>query len=482
MTSPPSKRGTRVVPRLFTATLILIALIAVPLAHARAQEGGDPPPGTGVVTIHIVASGETLASIATRYGVTVDAIRVANSLSAYEDLVVGQRMVIPAAGAVDPLATESTIIGVGDSLYTIAARLGVPVGLLGKQNMIVNPDLLAAGQEIIIPITMAGEAWAVTRLADGELLSRTALQANASPAAIQMLNELEAPWLVESGALLRVPVGDDIPLATLPAPWSALMLHPLPLQQGRTGGLIVEAVSPGTLTVSFLDRQWDVAAEGRHYEILLAVDRWTEPGIYPLTLGFEDENGRMISQTFDIRVADGGYPSEEIVASEDLVAALNDPVIAAGELAYLDGVMSGFEPERHWADGPFQMPAPGVLASGFGTLRSYNGGGYDTYHSGADIGGPVGTPVYAPADGVVVDTGLLDIRGYITILDHGRGVYSGFWHQSGILVNPGDEVTAGQMVGTIGNTGLSTAAHLHWELRVGGVPVDAMQWVRESFP
>ena len=108
---------------------------------------------------------------------------------------------------------------------------------------------------------------------------------------------------------------------------------------------------------------------------------------------------------------------------------------------------------------------------------------FDRYHTGADLGGaPIGTPIYAPADGVVVDTGLLDARGYITIIDHGWGVYTGYWHQSAIFVRPGDTVTAGQQIGTIGNTGRSTAPHLHWEMRVHGVVVDPMQWVREEMP
>jgi murein DD-endopeptidase MepM/ murein hydrolase activator NlpD len=161
---------------------------------------------------------------------------------------------------------------------------------------------------------------------------------------------------------------------------------------------------------------------------------------------------------------------------------MEDAASVAGEDAFIDASMSGFNPERRWADGPFPLPAAGVMASAFGTIRAYNSDVYDRYHTGADLGGPAGTPIYAPADGVVVDAGLLDVRGYMTILDHGWGVYTGYWHQSSILVEPGESVTRGQQIGTIGNTGLSTAAHLHWEMRINGVKVDPMQWVREAFP
>jgi murein DD-endopeptidase MepM/ murein hydrolase activator NlpD len=87
--------------------------------------------------------------------------------------------------------------------------------------------------------------------------------------------------------------------------------------------------------------------------------------------------------------------------------------------------------------------------------------------------------VYCPAPGKVVLAETLQVRGNVVIVDHGRGVMSGFWHLSQINVKSGDEVWAGQVVGLVGSTGLSTGAHLHWEMRVNGVPVDPLQWARE---
>jgi murein DD-endopeptidase MepM/ murein hydrolase activator NlpD len=148
---------------------------------------------------------------------------------------------------------------------------------------------------------------------------------------------------------------------------------------------------------------------------------------------------------------------------------------------YIAQLMSGYTPARQW-DGLFQIPAAGVMSSGYGTARSYMGASYDSFHAGADFVAPTGTPIYAPANGIVVETGTLTIRGNLTVIDHGWGVYTGYWHQSGILVQPGDAVVAGQQIGTVGNSGLSTAAHLHWEMWVAGNQVDPLQWVREVFP
>jgi murein DD-endopeptidase MepM/ murein hydrolase activator NlpD len=76
----------------------------------------------------------------------------------------------------------------------------------------------------------------------------------------------------------------------------------------------------------------------------------------------------------------------------------------------------------------------------------------------------------------------LKVRGKVVILDHGLGVFSGFWHLSRIDVTVGQRVSRADVVGLVGNTGRSTGPHLHLEMRVRGVPVDPEQWTRRAFP
>jgi murein DD-endopeptidase MepM/ murein hydrolase activator NlpD len=83
---------------------------------------------------------------------------------------------------------------------------------------------------------------------------------------------------------------------------------------------------------------------------------------------------------------------------------------------------------------------------------------------------------------VIVFTDFLTVRGNATIIDHGWGIYSGFWHQSEIQVEVGDRVETGQVIGLVGGTGRITGPHLHWELWVNQVPVDPEQWLVEAFP
>jgi murein DD-endopeptidase MepM/ murein hydrolase activator NlpD len=135
-------------------------------------------------------------------------------------------------------------------------------------------------------------------------------------------------------------------------------------------------------------------------------------------------------------------------------------------------------------DGPFQFPSPYTEAfpSRFGSRRNYNDTGYFYYHTGLDFYGGTGTQILAPAPGRVVFAGLLAVRGNTTFIDHGWGILTGYLHQSEIQVAEGDLVETGQVIGLVGATGRVTGAHLHWEIWVGGVPVDPLDWVANSYP
>ena len=132
--------------------------------------------------------------------------------------------------------------------------------------------------------------------------------------------------------------------------------------------------------------------------------------------------------------------------------------------------------------GRFALPLAGApaISAPFGGRRSYNGGPAVSYHSGVDYGVGVGTPILSPARGRVVLAEALQVRGSSVIVDHGRGVMSGYWHLSQVDVVGGQMVEPGTVLGLVGGTGLSTGAHLHWEMRVMGIPVDPLQWVREE--
>lgn len=147
---------------------------------------------------------------------------------------------------------------------------------------------------------------------------------------------------------------------------------------------------------------------------------------------------------------------------------------------YLRGVLDNFTPEVLWGQ-PFLLPAEGFRTSPFGARRSYQGGAPTGYHGGIDVAAPEGTPIYAAANGVVVLAEPVFVRGNLIILDHGAGVHTLYFHLSQMNVTVGQRVAAGELIGLMGTTGLSTGSHLHWEVRIGDVFVDPDEWLAQDF-
>ena len=103
-------------------------------------------------------------------------------------------------------------------------------------------------------------------------------------------------------------------------------------------------------------------------------------------------------------------------------------------------------------------------------------------HEGIDFAVDAGTPIYSDARGRVVFAGLTQVRGNMVVVDHGLGVFTAYYHQSQMAVQPGQMVEAGDLIGRVGTTGLSTGNHLHWSLFVHGDYVDPMEWTRRVLP
>lgn len=150
------------------------------------------------------------------------------------------------------------------------------------------------------------------------------------------------------------------------------------------------------------------------------------------------------------------------------------------ENAMLRPIFTAITPRQLWS-GTFSYPLDAPLTDGFGVFRSYNGGPANTYHEGRDLGANLGTPILAAAAGQVVLARPLTVRGNAVILDHGLGVFTGYYHQSRIAVHEGQSVQKGDLLGYVGDTGFANGAHLHWELRIGNVYVDPDEWARVAF-
>lgn len=145
--------------------------------------------------------------------------------------------------------------------------------------------------------------------------------------------------------------------------------------------------------------------------------------------------------------------------------------------AFLQGLQAGATGVVRAAPGVLATPVPGApVTSTFGP-RVHPIFGTVRMHEGVDFGAGMGTPIRAAAAGTVVAAGDRGGYGTATIVDHGNGLATLYAHQSQLLVAPGTVVTAGQVIGAVGSTGFSTGPHLHFEVRVRGVPVDPLPYL-----
>ncbi len=475
--------------RQFAAFWIVCLAVLLSLSRVQAQDSTPtaPKPGT---TIHVVQRGENLYRIALLYGTTVEDIARANGLSNATMISVGQRLLIPNAVMIPnsaPGVPTDYTVGPGDSLLDLAWRYGTTVDLIARQNKIVNPAVLYVGLPLALkangegrPLIQNGYIYTVQ---SGDTLYRIAARYGQPMAGIMQANELERANVLFAGQRLVIPTGNTgQPLMDLPQPFTQLTMQPPIADQGRTLELSLITVNPAQISGSFmgkpiLDRIED---NGLTHHILIGVGAFTTPGIYPLTLTAAEANGTKTDLMRSLAVRDSGYASEKIQLPADQ-ADLLDPKVTQPELDRLMAIVSKVSDKRYW-NGPMGLPVPAAITSQYGTRRSYNNGPYNQFHTGTDFAGPPNAPIYAPAAGVVVFTDLLHVRGNATIIDHGWGVFTGYWHQTQILVKVGDIVQPGQIIGKIGSTGRVTGPHLHWEMFVNGVQVDPTQWARATFP
>jgi murein DD-endopeptidase MepM/ murein hydrolase activator NlpD len=126
---------------------------------------------------------------------------------------------------------------------------------------------------------------------------------------------------------------------------------------------------------------------------------------------------------------------------------------------------------------PSIMPTQGWLSSAFSSMRTHPILHIARPHEGIDVSAPMGSPIEAPAAGVVADAGWETGYGNTITIDHGFGIVTKFAHASKLLVKTGQRVARGQRIALVGNSGLATGPHLHYEVHVNGRPVDPLKYV-----
>lgn len=468
--------------------IILLLLLFVPgfPTNGSIVQAQDEPPDRPV---YIVQPGDTYYSIAIKFNVTVEEIIEANPDVNPNLLGVGSEVVIPGfEGMKGRLMTQ--VIPLGETLRTLSIRNQVDLPQVLQLNRITSPAEAYAGYSLIVPqkddFTQPQSRYLLSK---NQSLFQVAAEKNLNPWLLAELNQSDSTWdLLPGEVIFDLPVEDEdtevetINQVSLIAPViKDLVIDPLPILQGETTVIRVKTAEPVELTGSLASRELHFFPDGENsYVALQGVHVMSDQGIYPFTLNGTLKDGSHFSFEQMVILQPLGYIQEKI---EGVDPATIDPASTQPEEELITGIISKITPEKYW-DGPFVVPGydPEWITSTFGNRRSYNGGPFKYFHTGVDYGGGTGLPIKSPAAGVVVFAEPLTVRGNATIIDHGWGVYSGFWHQSEFQVKVGDRVEAGQVIGLIGGTGRVTGPHLHWEVWVNGIQVDPITWLNRSFP
>jgi murein DD-endopeptidase MepM/ murein hydrolase activator NlpD len=461
--------------------ILLLTFLVVPSKPAYAQAASGP--------VYIVQLGDSLSSIAEFFSVSLTELMTANGIKDPNQLDAGQQLVIPGLDGITGILNID-VINFGDSFRSLTRRTQVSQTMFEKLNHLISPSEFYVGAGMIVP-TQEGAQNLNTRISTsaGESLLELAVKQNTDVWTLANNNSLQGSWDGLPGDVLFAAGGNGEQKSSgLPSAFVSAQLRGLPIKQGGTSVITVQTMPGVTLGGLLVDHPLHFFPMDNGTQVALqGVHALLNPGVYPLRLDATLPDGSIQSYEQSILIVSGNYPEDPLLYVDPVTI---DPAATEPELKQLEQITMPANPTRYW-NGQFISPATAypesaLFTSRYGNRRTYIGKGTDLqvqgFHTGLDYGGGTGLPISAPAAGKVVFAGPLTVRGNATIIDHGWGVYSGFWHQSEIKVQVGDMVEQGQVIGLVGGTGRVTGPHLHWELWVNGIQVDPLDWLDQVYP
>ena len=363
---------------------------------------------------------------------------------------------------------QSHLVQPGDTWTALAWRFGLDEAELraGQMNPQQEP---AIGMIISLPVSEINRTGQLVRPNEGSLLA-TAVRHHLSPWQLAQQNNYPHPYRPTFYGAIFIEGGQSPP-QDLPVGLGSLELSQAP---ARPGQAIAYRAQGETVVAAWLNlTSFDSLSDGRYHVGLIGTGAFFGTATPELAIQTDPESPLWAQPWLFLDRDDWEYQQLTLTGE----AAAIDAESIRLERERLFALWSQATPEIKWT-ASFQLPLTDYLAvsAAYGGRRSYNGGPYRSYHEGVDFSAYGGTPVYAPAAGTVVLAERLFVRGGAVILDHGLGVYSGFYHLSAVHAEVGQLVQSGDLLGEVGTTGLSTGNHLHWDLLVADTWVDAWAW------
>lgn len=439
--------------------------------------------------VYVMQGGDTLYSVAMKFGITLDELIAANSIADPNFISTGQSLYIPSFPGITGTISEKSVQP-GESLNSLVVKYRLSADIIARLNGLTSPGQIVAGFPLFLVDTDTGDSRVpVAVMGSSMTLLESAAINNTTAWNLLRQNALNSQSTLLTGDTVYAKKGDSIRQISPVAPaLTDISISPLPFAQGATIEITVDSPQSVTLDGSLNGMPLHFfKLEGNKQVALQGIDAMAEVGLTPLTLSGTFADGSTFSTQQSILLASGGF---EIAAPLTVDPSLIDPTITGPEDNLVISYTSVVTPDKYWS-GIFTQPGEyDDFTAYFGERRTYNDGAYFSFHGGVDFAGGEGLPIKAAADGVVVYTGLLQVRGNATIIDHGWGVYTAYFHQSEISVQIGDRVKAGDIIGYVGHTGRvddslgyqNAGAHLHWEVWVNGIQVDPLIWLEEEFP
>ena len=252
----------------------------------------------------------------------------------------------------------------------------------------------------------------------------------------------------------------------------ALASVPPELPESRVvpGGIVVlelEAPAESAPQVRYRDHRVMVLKGGEKWRALVGIPLSAEPGRHTVRIGSDPEHYKYQAFTVDSKE----YATQKLkVAPAQVDLSKADLERVARERVRIDAALETWTPD--WPSTlKLLQPVEGPRSSSFGLRRVFNEQPRSP-HGGMDIAADVGTPVSAPADGRVIDTGDYFFNGKTIFIDHGQGMITMYCHLSAIDVKPGQAVRRGDVIGKVGASGRVTGPHLHFGVSLNRAFVD----------
>ncbi len=350
-------------------SLIALSLIFISLSYPASAQTADGP-------VYIVQSGDTLSSISSRFNVDLTDLMTANDLSDPNLLSAGQELVIPGLeGVSGVLVTE--FVQFGDFFRSLSRRTQIGQPVLRKLNGLVSPTELYVGVSMIVPQeTEDNQLNTRVTPSKGELLLELAIRTGTDPWTLAQTNSLSGTWDAIPGDVLYATGSETEETAGgLPAVFKQAIVSPLPIEQGSTTVVRVEVPEGVTMSGMLVDKPLhffqdnEGAPQGYVNQVALqGVHALLDPGPYPLRLEATLPDGSKQSYEQNVLVLSGNYSEENILINDP---ATIDPAVTIPEEDQIRAIVAEASPQRYWQGG-FQSPAVyQEYTSFYGNRRTY---------------------------------------------------------------------------------------------------------------